>query len=87
MCENAFVKYSLAFSHILFYMEMKFCERLNELIDEKGITCPSLAKIIKVNVSTIYRWRSGEMYPTIDKLNMLCDFFGVTSDYLLGRED
>lgn len=68
-------------------MELKFYERLNELMEEKNLTAPSLGKIVGVNGSTINRWRKGEMNPTIEKLNLLCDFFGVTSDYLLGRED
>ena len=68
-------------------MELKFSERLDELMLEKGISSLALSKIIHINDATISRWRRGEMNPTIDKLNMLCDFFGVTSDYLLGRED
>ena len=68
-------------------MELKFCERLKEIMDERNISSHTLAKNIEVHVSTIYRWLNAEMYPTIDKLNMICDFFGVTSDYLLGRED
>ena len=68
-------------------MELKFSERLNELMQEKGLSSLALSKIIHINDATISRWRRGEIIPTIDKLNILCDFFGVTSDYLLGRED
>ena len=68
-------------------MELKFSERLNELMQEKELSSLALSKIIHINDATISRWRRGEMNPTIDKLNMLCDFFGVTADYLLGRED
>lgn len=68
-------------------MELKFSERLDELMLEKEISALALSKIIHINDATISRWRRGEMNPTIDKLNMLCDFFGVTADYLLGRED
>jgi len=68
-------------------MELKFSERLDELMQEKGLSALALSKIIHINDATISRWRKGEMNPTIDKLNMLCDFFGVTADYLLGRED
>jgi len=68
-------------------MELKFSERLDELMQEKGLSALALSKIIHINDATISRWRKGEMNPTIDKLNMLCDFFGVTADYLFGRED
>lgn len=68
-------------------MELKFSERLAELMDDNNISSVKLSRQINVDHTTIIRWRRGEMNPTIDKLNMLCDFFGVTSDYLLGRED
>ena len=68
-------------------MELKFSERLSELMEDKAISSVKLSKSIDVDHTTILRWKRGEMNPTIDKLNMLCDFFGVTADYLLGRED
>ncbi len=68
-------------------MELKFCERLNELMEDKNLSSLALSKILNINDSTILRWRKGLMNPTIDKLNILCDYFGVTADYLLGRED
>ena len=68
-------------------METKFCERLSELMEEKNISALALSKLIDANDTTILRWKKGLVNPTIDKLYMLCDFFGVTADYLLGRED
>lgn len=68
-------------------MELKFSERLTELMEDNNISSVKLSKQINVDHTTIIRWKHGEMNPTIDKLNMLCDFFGVTADYLLGRED
>lgn len=68
-------------------MELKFSERLSELMEERNLSSLKLSKYIDVDNRTISRWRNGEMNPTIEKLNMLCDFFGVTADYLLGRED
>ena len=37
--------------------------------------------------TTVLRWRKGQINPTIDKLILLCDYFGVSSDYLIGLED
>ena len=68
-------------------MELKFAERLNEIMEERKFSALKLSKYIDVDARTISRWRKGEMNPTIDKLVMLCEFFGVTSDYLLGLED
>lgn len=68
-------------------MEIKFCERHNELMEDKNLSSLALSKILGVNDTTILRWRKGLINPTIDKLMVLCDYFGVTADYLLGRED
>ena len=68
-------------------MEVKFCERLSELMEDRNLSALALSKLIDANDTTILRWKKGLVNPTIDKLNMLCDFFGVTADYLLGRED
>ena len=68
-------------------MKNKFSERLNELMEEKNLSALALSKLININDATISRWRKGTIIPTIDKIDILCDFFGVTADYLLGRED
>ena len=73
--------------HIISIIEMKFSERLNVLMNEKQISSLVLSKIIHIDDTTISRWRKGTIIPTIDKVDILCDFFGVTSDFLLGRED
>ena len=57
-------------------------------MEEKQISALALSKIIHIDDATISRWRKGTtIAPTIDKLNILCEFFGVTADFLLGRED
>lgn len=68
-------------------MELKFSERLNELMEDKNLSSLALSKILNINDSTILRWQKGLMNPTIDILNIICVYFGVTADYLLGRED
>lgn len=68
-------------------MNLKFSERLDELMIEKNINSLALSKIVGVNSSTILRWLKGTMIPNIDKLAILCEYFGVTADYLLGFED
>lgn len=68
-------------------MELKFSERLNDLMDEKKLTATALANIIGVKDTTVLRWRKGQINPTVDKIVLLCDYFGVTADYLLGLED
>lgn len=68
-------------------MEIKFSERLNELMEEKCISPLDLSKAVGVDRTTVIRWKNGKMYPTIDKLFLICKFFGESSDYLLGLDD
>ena len=51
------------------------------------MTLRDLAKAIDVSFSTISRWENGEITPTITYLILLCDYFDVSADYLLGRID
>ena len=64
-----------------------FCERLKELIEEKGLSANQLAKELNTHHSSILRWESGERVPSIDNLYMLAVYFNVSADYLLGLED
>ncbi len=66
---------------------IKFGERLKELRIEKNLSATDLSKMVGVSDSTIIRWESLSMLPTIDKLDAICDVFGVTADYMIGRED
>lgn len=68
-------------------MELKFSERLSELMDDKNLSSCELARIIGVKDTTVLRWRKGQINPTVDKLLLLCEYFGVTADFLLGLED
>jgi transcriptional regulator with XRE-family HTH domain len=64
-----------------------FTERLRELREEKDLSMAALGKEIGYTYSSVSRWESGVHIPTIDILNKLAEFFGVSADYLLGRED
>jgi len=65
----------------------KFSTRIKELREEKGLTKTQLAQTLKLSDNIVGRWESGERMPSIDTLSLLADFFGVTTDYLLGRTD
>lgn len=58
--------------------------RIVELARHKGISIYQLEKTLGFGKSTINRWDTA--YPTSDKISAVADFFGVTVDYLLGRE-
>ncbi|MDY6367056.1 MAG: helix-turn-helix transcriptional regulator [Clostridia bacterium] len=64
-----------------------FKKRLKELRTDKKISQKGLASVIGTNNSSICDWECGRSEPSIETILKLCDFFGVSADYLLGRED
>lgn len=65
----------------------KFAERLKELREERGLSQNQLAKLTSLSQSSIGYWEQKLRTPTIDSIIILVNFFGVTSDYLIGISD
>ena len=61
--------------------------KLKELREQKGITQTALAKQIGVVRSTVCQYEKGNREPDQSTLVKLATFFGVTTDYLLEREE
>ena len=72
-----------------------FPNRLALLRNQKGLTQEELANIISDIVNrkrgysllSVSGWETGDKQPTIEVLCVLCDYFNVTPNYLLGFED
>ena len=64
-----------------------FAERIRELRHKQGMTQQALGKIIDVRQDTISIYETGKHYPEVRNLIILADYFGVSTDYLLGRTD
>ncbi|MBQ9070182.1 MAG: helix-turn-helix transcriptional regulator [Clostridia bacterium] len=60
--------------------------RLKELRTEKGATQKEVAEFICCSPLVYSRYEREEREPDIDSLCRLADYFGVTIDYLVGRE-
>ncbi len=67
-------------------MQNTFGQILRELRLEKGIGQEQLASEIHVSKGIISLWENGLREPIMSNLIALADFFGVTIDYLTGRE-
>lgn len=65
----------------------KFAERLKLLREEKKLSLMALSKKVGISDATICRWENGQCDVKGDQLIILAEFFGVSSDYLLGLED
>lgn len=60
--------------------------RLKELREAKKISQVRLAIELNTNQNTISRYENMERQADYEMLIRLADFFGVTVDYLLGRD-
>lgn len=67
-------------------MKCNFAENLKSLRQEKGIGQVELAQKINVSKGIISLWENGLREPGMYSLIALADFFGVTVDYLIGRD-
>lgn len=61
-----------------------FFERLKQLRTEAGLTQEDLAKKLNLSPSTISLYESNTREPNISTLIGVANYFGVSTDYLLG---
>ena len=61
-------------------------EQLQQLRRSKGITQEEAADIFEVSLSSYQKYERDAISPSYDTLIKIADFYGVTTDYLLGRE-
>lgn len=54
---------------------------------EEGLNQVRLAEKVGVKQNTISAWLNKKKEPCILSLWLLADYFGVSVDYLIGRED
>lgn len=66
---------------------MLFLERIAELINQKGINRTKFLADLGLNKSAIYSWEMRGTVPGGETIAKIADYFGVTTDYLLGRTD
>ena len=66
---------------------MKFKDRLKELRYENALSQKEIADGCKLSTQCISQLELGTRNPTGSTLEALADFFEVTTDFLLGRED
>lgn len=61
--------------------------RIKELRKEKGLKQTELAAILNVTQGALSSWETGRYDIGNDDLKKLADFFSVSADYILGRDD
>lgn len=61
-------------------------ERIRDLRVSFGWSQVELARRLSVSKQAVSNWENNNIQPSIDILVHLSDIFGVSTDYLLGRE-
>lgn len=64
-----------------------FRERVKELREDMALSQSMLGRKIGVKQSAVGMWESGRSMPEINTLIALADYFNVSVDYLLGRDE
>lgn len=64
-----------------------FRERLRGLRRKKGLSQQVLSDQCGIATHAIARYERGQRCPSVKNLEILADFFGVSTDYLLGRAE
>lgn len=64
-----------------------FCQRIKLLRNERRIYQREIAEYLGVTLRSYQSYESGQSEPNLERLSALADYFGVTTDYLLGRSD
>ncbi len=65
----------------------KFGQKLKYLRQEKGLSQVELAERLNVDKSTIAKYETGKIEPSLTMLKSIAIFFDVSADYLLGISD
>jgi len=59
---------------------------LKELRKSKGLNQSYFSEMLGISLTAYQKYEHGTAEPNFDNLSKLADFYGVTTDYLLGRE-
>lgn len=63
----------------------KLAERLRMERARKKVTQAEVADATGTTSAAICNYENGSRTPTLDKLYALADYYGVTTDYLIGK--
>ena len=66
---------------------IKFAERLKEVRKSRGLTQGEVAAHLNIAARSYQYYEGGRRRPDYEGLVALADYFGVSTDYLLGRTE
>jgi len=62
---------------------MSIVARIKKLCEGKNLTLNKLERTLALSKSSVAKWDTNS--PSIDKVQKVADYFGVSADYLMGR--
>lgn len=62
-------------------------KRLKELRESRHLRQKELAEVLGISRNTLASWEAGHRNPGMSAAQRLADYFGVSLDYLLGRDE
>lgn len=62
-------------------------KKIKDLRLEKGLKQKDVASAINIATNTLSQFENNKGRPSLEVLSLLADFFEVSVDYLIGRED
>ena len=68
-------------------MDRSFSATLSELRRRRGLSQRSAAADLRISQALLSHYENGAREPGLEFVSRACDYYGVTSDYLLGRSD
>ena len=68
-------------------MNETFAVRLRKLREHRGMSRRTLSELCGLSKNMIAVYERGEAEPSAATICLLADHFGVSADYLLGREE
>ena len=64
-----------------------FADRVKYLRQSRELNQVQFAQKMGVTKQSVSNWENDNIMPSVEMLEKIADFFNVTADYLLGRED
>jgi transcriptional regulator with XRE-family HTH domain len=79
--------YFLASTLIFVKGEQNMYSIFEQLCQKYNVTSYKISKETGISQTTLSNWKSGKITPKTDKLQLIADYFGVTIEYLMGKEE
>lgn len=68
-------------------MNREFTRRLKRLREKRGVSRRTLSELCGLHPDAVRRYERGLAQPSVEAVCALAEYFGVSTDWMLGRTD